>query len=161
MIHYKLNCANGHEFESWFKDSAAFDQQARLGFLECPICGDTGISRALMAPAVVKLRGVPVPVAAAPATPAATPEPSPPTPATMAATPIPAQVRAALQRLRTEVEKHCDYVGPAFPDVARSIHRGETEQRGIYGEATPDQAEMLAEEGIQVARIPWVPRADG
>ena len=161
MIHYKLHCTNGHEFESWFKDSAAFDQQARLGFLECPICGDTSISRALMAPAVVKPRGVPVPVTAAPpAAPVATPAPGPAAPA-MTATPIPAQVRAALQRLRAEVERHCDYVGPAFPDVARSIHRGEAEQRGIYGEATPDQAEMLAEEGIQVARIPWVPRADG
>ena len=73
---------------------------------------------------------------------------------------MPAQVRAALQRLRAEVEKRCDYVGPAFPDVARSIHRGESEQRGIYGEATPEQAEMLAEDGIQVARIPWLPRAD-
>lgn len=159
MIHYKLHCANGHEFESWFKDSSAFDQQARLGFLECPICGDTSVSRALMTPAVVKPRAVPVPIAATPPEPA-TPAPGPPA-AAMTATAIPAQVRAALQRLRAEVEKRCDYVGPAFPDVARSIHRGETEQRGIYGEATPDQAEMLAEEGIQVARIPWVPRADG
>lgn len=160
MIHYKLHCANGHEFESWFKDSAAFDQQARLGFLECPICGDTGVSRALMAPALVKPRGVSVPITTAPPAPA---EPAPDAAAqmTMAATPMPAQVRAALQRLRAEVERRCDYVGPAFPDVARSIHRGETEQRGVYGEASPDQAEMLAEEGIEVARIPWVPRADG
>jgi hypothetical protein len=159
MIHYKLNCTNGHEFESWFKDSATFDQQARLGFLECPICADTGISRALMAPAVVRPRGVPVPIAAPPPTPTP-PTADPAAPVAMAGAQMPAQVRAALQRLRAEVEKRCDYVGPAFPDVARSIHRGESEQRGIYGEATPEQAEMLAEDGIQVARIPWLPRAD-
>jgi hypothetical protein len=161
MIHYKLNCANGHEFESWFKDSAAFDQQAKLGFLECPICGDGSVSRALMAPALVKPRAVAPAQIAAPPPATDTPAPAPAAPAAMTTAPIPAQVRAALQRLRAEVEKHCDYVGPAFPDMARRIHRGEIEQRGIYGEATPDQAETLAEEGIQIARIPWVPRADG
>ena len=74
---------------------------------------------------------------------------------------MPAHVRAMLQRLRSEVEKNCDYVGPAFADEARKMHRGESDKRGIYGESTPEQAESLAEEGIEVARIPWVPRADG
>jgi hypothetical protein len=74
---------------------------------------------------------------------------------------MPAHVRAMLQRMRAEVEKHCDYVGPQFADEARKIHRGESDKRGIYGETTPEQVEALAEEGIEVSRIPWVPRADG
>ena len=74
---------------------------------------------------------------------------------------LPAQMLAALQRMRSEVEKHCDYVGPAFADKARAMHRGDAEPRSIYGETTEEQAESLAEEGISVAKIPWVPRADG
>ena len=65
-----------------------------------------------------------------------------------------------LQRLRAEVEKHCDYVGAAFPDEARKMHRGESDRRGIYGETTPAEADALAEEGIDIARMPWVPRAE-
>jgi hypothetical protein len=74
---------------------------------------------------------------------------------------MPAQLVAMLQKLRAEVEKNCDYVGPALADEARKIHRGEVEERGIYGEATPDEAEALADEGIELRQIPWVPRADG
>jgi hypothetical protein len=74
---------------------------------------------------------------------------------------MPDQVRAMLQRLRAEVEKNCDYVGPDFAAEARKIHYGESERRGIYGETTPDQAQTLADEGIEVASIPWVSRADG
>ena len=79
----------------------------------------------------------------------------------MAAGRIPAQMVSVLQRLRAEVEKNCDYVGPAFAEEARKIHRGESDKRGIYGETSPEQAEALAEEGIEVSRIPGVPRADG
>jgi hypothetical protein len=68
---------------------------------------------------------------------------------------------AVLQRIRAEVEKSCDYVGDDFADEARKMHRGETEHRSIYGEATEEQAESLAEEGIEIGRIPWVRRADG
>jgi hypothetical protein len=74
---------------------------------------------------------------------------------------MPAQLVAMLQKLRVEVEKTCDYVGKDFAEEARKIHHGETEARGIYGEATESEAEALAEEGIDIARIPWVPPADG
>jgi hypothetical protein len=87
--------------------------------------------------------------------------PSPDIPVSIGDVRMPAQVRAALQRLRSEVETNCTYVGPAFAEEARRMQRGESDHRGIYGETTPEQAETLAEEGIQVARIPWVPRADG
>jgi hypothetical protein len=70
-------------------------------------------------------------------------------------------MRAMLQRMRSEVEKNCDYVGPQFAEEARKMHRGESDKRSIYGETSPEQAEALADEGIEFARVPWVPRADG
>ena len=75
--------------------------------------------------------------------------------------PVPARMLAMLQRMRAEVEKRCDYVGPSFAEEARKIHRGEAEQRGIYGETTPEDAEALSDEGIEIHSIPWVPPADG
>jgi hypothetical protein len=80
---------------------------------------------------------------------------------TMASGPMPAQVLALLQRMRAEVEKNCDYVGPNFADEARRIHTGEAENRGIFGEASDEEAEALRDEGIDIARLPWVPRSDG
>jgi hypothetical protein len=161
MIHYELCCKDGHGFDGWFKDSASFDKQESAGLLECPICGTAEVTRALMTPAVTK-RGRRVPQLSAPAPEAKIGEVLPPeSPVAVDEARIPAQVRAALQRLRSEVESNCDYVGSQFADEARKMHRGESERRGIYGETTPEQAETLAEEGIQVARIPWVPRADG
>jgi hypothetical protein len=158
MIHYQLRCSQAHAFDGWFKNSTTFESQARRGLVECPECGDTGVERALMAPALTKREALPVPVAAAPSPPAEAPVPSN---EKVAGGRLPAQMLAALQRMRAEVEKNCDYVGPSFATEARKMHRGETEHRGIYGETTEDQAESLAEEGITVARIPWVPRADG
>ena len=155
MIHYDLHCSQDHSFDGWFKDSAAFDRLAKRGLVECPHCGDTKVERALMRPAVTTRGALPVPV-----TPPKPPQQQPAQDA-VAAGPMPAHVRSMLQRMRAEVEKHCDYVGPQFAEEARKMHRGESEKRGIYGETTPEQAEALAEEGVEVSRIPWVPRADG
>ena len=158
MIHYQLRCGRSHSFDGWFKDSAGFEKQAKRGLIECPECGGTDIERALMAPALTKRSQVPVPV---PVTEPESPAPSA-APAKAATGPVmPAQMLAVLQRIRAEVEKNCDYVGPSFADQARAMHRGEMEAKGIYGETTEEQAESLAEEGIEVAKIPWVPRADG
>lgn len=161
MIHYRLRCGVGHEFESWFQDSAGFEKLARAGLVECAVCGSTQVEKALMAPAVVSSRRkakAPPPPPQAEAPPPAPPAPQGPQ---MAAGPMPAQVMAMLQRLRAEVEKNCDYVGKDFAEEARKIHSGESEARGIYGEASDAEAEALADEGIDVARLPWVPRADG
>jgi hypothetical protein len=97
----------------------------------------------------------PTPVAEAPA-----PPPSPPALPAAALAAMPAELRAMLRHMRTEVEKNCDYVGADFAEEARKIHHGETEARGIFGEATEDEAEALREEGIDIARIPWVPPSD-
>ncbi|WP_439549969.1 DUF1178 family protein [Falsiroseomonas sp.] len=169
MIHYQLRCHAGHEFDGWFQDSTGFETLARAGLVECTHCGSAKVERALMAPAIRKSRrkALPVPAPAAeaaeaPATPPPAPEPAViGNPERVAGGPIPAQLLAMLQRLRAEVEKSCDYVGPSFADEARKIANGEAEARGIYGEASDAEAEALAEEGIDIARLPWVPRADG
>ena len=130
MIVYDLRCANSHEFEGWFKDSAAFDDQAAAGKLVCPICETRRIGKALMAPAV-------------------------------AGTKKGQTSRSELKRmrqfvtgLRKYVQEHAEYVGPKFPEEARKIHYGETEERHIYGEATIKEAHELIEEGVDVAPLP-------
>ena len=160
MIHYQLRCtstAEEHAFDGWYKDSAAFETLAKAGLVECPVCGGTEVGRALMAPAIPK-KGRPARNAVtAPPSPAPPPaEPAQPA----AAGPMPAQLRAVLQKFRAEVEKTCDYVGADFAEEARRMHRGESERRGIFGEASDSEAEALRDEGIDVARIPWVPPSD-
>lgn len=168
MIHYQLRCtstAGEHAFDGWYKDSAAFETLVKARLVDCPVCGGTDVARALMAPAIPR-KGRPARNAAVPAAPAEPPAAAPVTATTTeeppaAAGPMPAQLRAMLQKLRAEVEKSCDYVGGEFADEARRMHRGESERRGIFGEASDTEAEALREEGIEVGRIPWVPRADG
>ncbi len=156
MIHYELRCSQAHGFDGWFKDSGTFEKQAEMGLIECPECGGTKVERALMAPAVSKREALPAPE---PAPRAEALPPAAPDKATVGR--MPAQMLALLQKVRAEVEKNCDYVGPSFAEEARKMHRGESEPRPIYGETSQEQAESLADEGIEVAKIPWVPRADG
>jgi hypothetical protein len=155
MIHYQLRCSTEHEFDGWFADSASFDTQAARGLLECPICGTSKVERALMTPSVPK-KGRPARKTRKPAETA-----TQAAPVAVSGEHLPDQVRAMLQRLRAEVEQNCDYVGDTFADEARKIHAGRSERRGIYGETTQDEAAALEDEGITVAKIPWVPRADG
>lgn len=160
MIHYQLRCTSTpeeHAFDGWYRDSAAFDSLVRAGLVECPVCGGKQVARALMAPAIPK-KGRPTRNAAPPAPeapPAAVPAVQPAT-----AGPVPAQLRAMLQKLRAEVERNCDYVGKEFAEEARRMHRGDAERRGIFGETSDSEAEALRDEGIEVARIPWVPPSD-
>jgi hypothetical protein len=163
MIHYALRCADSHEFDGWFKNSTSFEAQAAAGLLDCPICGDRRVQRALMAPHV---QTGSIAVAAAPPQDQRAVAVQPPGRPTVEqgmavrAASLPDEVRAVLQRVRAEVEATCDYVGPRFAAEARRIHGGEAADRHIFGEATPDEAAALADDGIDVARIPWVPRAD-
>ena len=139
MIVYRLTCANEHEFEAWFRDSAACDAQVAAGRVVCPHCGDNSVRKSLMTPNVAP-RG-----------------------ADSAADAPPARRAAAmreLRELRRKVEENCDYVGPRFAEEARRIHYGETGSHAIYGEATPEDARALADEGIEFGRIPWAPRLD-
>jgi hypothetical protein len=174
MIHYALRCADGHEFDGWFKSSASFDHQAKSGLLDCPVCASTMIERALMAPriagrAIAAPQTDPAPTASANARPepadtgqpAARPDATPPrAPAPTMPQAMPDEMRVALQRIRAEIERKCDYVGPHFAREVRLMAEKREPHRPIYGEATADEAEALAEDGIEIARIPWVPRAD-
>jgi hypothetical protein len=166
MIHYALRCEAEHEFDGWFKSSAAFETQAQAGLVECPHCGSYEVTRALMAPSLSKSRPDPTPSAvpapsAAPVV-SASPAVAETNAAPVAASgPLPDHLRAMLQKLRTEVEANCDYVGSDFAAEARRIHEGDATPRAIYGETTAEEAESLAEDGVPCTAIPWVPRADG
>jgi hypothetical protein len=138
MIVFELKCGAEHTFEAWFQDSKAYERQSKRKQIACPVCGDCEVDKALMAPSVARSRE-------------------------SRAADERAMARAALQQLaalRKHVEQHCDYVGPNFAEEARKIHYGEVEKRDIYGEATANEAEALAEEGVEFARVPWAPRLD-
>lgn len=134
MIRYQLVCPKDHSFEGWFRDSAAYDAQAKKGLLVCPTCNSKKIKKAPMAPAIAKQAEQSAAQAKA--------------------------MREWVTNIRKDVEKNTEYVGEKFPDEARAIHYGDAKERQIYGEATLDDAKELIEEGIPVAPIPSLPRAD-
>jgi len=158
MILYRLRCSQGHEFESWFKDSKTYERQEKKSLVGCAVCGDSKVARAIMAPRIGKkgkAAEIEVPV------PAPAPAPSPEQQQMAAlARKMPKELREALLKVRAEVEKNCEHVGEKFADEARKIHYGESDKRGIYGETTDEEAEALAEEGIEFGRLPWIPRGN-
>ncbi len=139
MIVFDLRCANKHVFEAWFRDSKTFERQARKGEVACSTCGDTKIEKALMAPNISSSRKKEAAAETAKA----------------------ADAMRALAELQDHVVQNFDYVGPEFAEEARKIHHGESEKRDIYGEATEEDARELSEEGVEIGRVPWLPRADG
>ncbi len=162
MILYRLRCRKGHEFESWFKDSKAYERQEKRSLIGCPACGDSKVERAIMAPRIGKGSssnadiGAEGPVVA----PVAAPSPEQQQQMATLARKMPKELREALQKVRAEVEKNCEHVGDRFAEEARKIHYGESDKRGIYGETTDEEAEALADEGIQFGRLPWIPRGN-
>ena len=154
MIHYALVCEQGHGFDSWFQDSAAFDKQAKRGLVTCPHCGSAKVEKAIMAPQISssKKRKAPAEVSE-PVTPAPTPEKTP----VAMISPQEHEFRAKLKELREHLTKNADNVGPKFPEEARKMHYGEIEHRSIYGEASPKDAKELAEEGIEFHPLPILP----
>jgi hypothetical protein len=166
MIKYALACERRHTFESWFQSSAAYDTQAARALVACPICGSTKVAKAIMAPALARSRKHRLPsqeaVASAPAETAATPAVAAPssgedkTPVAMIS-PQEIEFRKKLKELRDHLTRNADNVGPKFPEEARKMHYGETEHRSIYGEASPDDAKALAEEGIEFHPLPVLP----
>jgi hypothetical protein len=163
MIRYNLVCAKGHEFESWFAGSAAYDRQAKRGLVECPICGSAKVGKALMTPRLAR-SGKSSPAApAAPET--AAPETAGPDAPAASGAPAPVAVispqeqelRTKLKELREHLVKNADNVGQRFPEEARKMHYGEKEHRSIYGTASPDDARALHEEGIAFAPLLVLP----
>ena len=151
MIRYALRCERGHEFDSWFQSSAAYDSQHNRGLVACPICESTTVNKAIMAPRIArkgKSKSAPVP-AAAPADDAA--------PTSLVMAPQERELVAKLRELRDHVLKNADNVGNKFPDEARKMHYGDIDHRAIYGEATTEEARALIDEGIEVAPLPVLP----
>jgi hypothetical protein len=129
MIRYDLRCDNGDEFEAWFGSIADYDKQAEAGLVECPHCGSKHVSKAPMAPAVQTARK-------------------------REARTEKAVAMAMAAKVREHIKDNFDYVGDKFADEARKMHEGETEERAIWGEATPEEAQALAEDGIPAAPLP-------
>jgi hypothetical protein len=160
MIQYALNCDRGHAFDSWFKNSAAYNKQANRGLVACPICGSVKVEKAIMAPRLARTDvAAPEPSAASlPPPTTAPPAPMPPGKAPVAMIgPPERELRRKLKELRDHITKNASYVGPRFPEEARKIHYGETEHRSIYGEASPEEAKQLHEEGIEFHPLPMLP----
>ena len=154
MIHYNLRCERGHAFESWFQSSSAYESQEKRKLVNCPVCGSAKVERAIMAPQIVSKksrdRAAPAPV------PATSTEVTAPgsTPLMMAQE---RELRAKLKELRDHIVKNADNVGERFPNEARKMHYGDIEHRPIYGEASPDEARSLIEEGVEVSPLPVLP----
>jgi hypothetical protein len=135
MIVFNLQCGDGHGFEAWFKDAKAYESQRRGRKVACPVCGDTKVGKVPTAPRIAKGAGdgqAPMDQARSRS----------------------AQFMNALDQLQKHVEENCDYVGDRFAQEARDIHNGEAEERGIYGQATKEEAKELSEEGVPFAAIP-------
>jgi hypothetical protein len=132
MIRYALACDQDHAFEGWFGSSGDYDDQAARGLVQCPVCGSYDVRKQIMAPAVsgTKKRG-------------------------QADEPHPRQMMMeAMRRVRKHVEENFDDVGDGFAKEARAIHEGKAEDRGIYGQATPEEVKGLVEDGVPVAPLP-------
>jgi hypothetical protein len=148
VIIYSLRCGKGHSFEGWFANIAAFDEQKADGKLLCPLCDSRSVTKAPMAPALSTKVGE----GKRPARVAMETKP-PPAPVTMATDEL-RKMRQFMTGLRKYVEQNAEYVGPKFPEEARKIHYGESDERHIYGEASLEEAADLVEEGIDVAPLP-------
>jgi len=160
MIRYALRCENDHSFESWFQDSSAYDTQVKRKLVSCPVCDSVKIEKAIMAPRIVGKKGRERAEPAAPA-PAPAPAPAASEAATPGSTPLvmaqERELRAKLKELRDHIVKNADNVGDRFPNEARKMHYGEIEHRPIYGEASPEEAKSLIDEGVEVSPLPVLP----
>jgi hypothetical protein len=160
MIRYNLRCERGHAFESWFQSSSAYETQEKRKLVSCPSCGSTSVERAIMAPQIVSRKGrdrtapdaVPAPASAPVAGTEVAPTGS--TPLLMAQE---RELRAKIKELRDHIVKNADNVGERFPNEARKMHYGDIEHRPIYGEASPEEARSLIDEGVEVSPLPVLP----
>ena len=134
MIKYRLQCANGHEFEGWFASSASYDSQVESGQLTCPECNSREVGKSIMAPNVATRAR--------------------PTAPTTTCRPVTA---TSCARLRGCMTTSSEDVGARFPEEARKIHYREVEQRAIRGTASLDEARALVEEGVEIMALPRLP----
>jgi hypothetical protein len=157
MILYTLRCEHDHTFESWFQSSSAYESQVKRKLVSCPVCDSVKVEKAIMAPRIVgkKRRERAEPVPAPAEAPAAAETPAAGSTSLMMAQER--ELRAKLKELRDHIVKSADNVGEKFPNEARKMHYGEIEHRPIYGEASPEEAKSLIEEGVEVSPLPVLP----
>jgi hypothetical protein len=139
MIRYTLRCAKDHEFDSWFQSAEAYDALKASGHVTCGLCGDGSVEKTLMAPNVRPARAKGEPAV----------KPTLTEPQT--------EIEAAFAEMRKQVEANSEYVGLNFVTEARRMHEGHIDERAIYGEAKPDEARALIEDGVPVAALPFMP----
>jgi hypothetical protein len=151
MIRYNLRCDRGHQFESWFQNSSAYDSQARRRLVSCPACGSVKVDKAIMAPQIARKKRKDN----APATATEVAEAPSSMPLMLAQE---RELRSKLKELRDHIVNNADNVGEKFPNEARKMHYGDIEHRPIYGEASPSEARALIEEGVEVAPLPVLPQ---
>lgn len=158
MIRYALICDKRHEFEIWFNSSADYDKQKKRKLVSCPVCDSTKVEKAIMAPAISKKgkRGADKAGEMAVSNAADVVPANAPAPVAMMS-PQELEFRAKLKELRDHLIKNADNVGKKFPEEARKMHYGEVEHRSIYGEASPEEAKEMIEEGIEFHPIPVLP----
>jgi hypothetical protein len=139
VIVFDLKCGQTHVFEAWFGSSADYEDQLARKLIQCPLCGDGTIGKAVMAPRLGSsvVADTPVPVATG-----------------SAAMPEMKALLAKMAQLQSKMLEKSEWVGQRFADEARSMHLGDTDQRNIHGEATPAEAAALLEEGVQVMPLP-------
>jgi hypothetical protein len=154
MIRYSLRCEQNHSFESWFQSSSAYDQQVKRKLVTCPACGSAKVEKAIMAPRIVGKKGRDKAAAPIEATAEAAPAVNEPASLMMAQE---RELRAKIKELRDHIVKNADNVGERFPNEARAMHYGDKEHRPIYGEASPEEARALIDEGVEVSPLPVLP----
>jgi hypothetical protein len=152
MLRYSLICQDGHEFEGWFRDSAAYETQASRGLLSCALCGSDKVGKAVMAPAIARRdRDVAAPPPATVGSDAATAA------APELLDPQAEGLRQMVRALRAHVEANAQDVGEDFVQTARDMHDGLVEARPIYGVAAPEEVAALHEDGIEALPLPVLP----
>jgi hypothetical protein len=157
MIRYALRCERDHTFESWFQSSSAYESQVKRKLVSCPVCNSVKVEKAIMAPRIVSKKG------REKANPAPAPMQAPASAETPATGPTPLlmaqerELRAKLKELRDHIVSNADNVGERFPTEARKMHYGDIEHRPIYGEASPEEAQALIDEGVEVSPLPVLP----
>lgn len=137
MIRFSLNCDRDHEFDGWFRNGEEFETQKKRGLVSCPVCGSSKVDKALMAPSVSTGRKRDQ--------------------IALAAGETQRQMLAQLRDMAKKVRENADYVGDKFAEEARKIHFGETDPRGIYGEASGDEVKALLEDGVEIMPLPEFP----
>ena len=145
MIKFTLKCKDDHQFESWFQSATAYDKLDAAGMVSCAVCGTTSVDKAMMAPSVQASRDAAPPAQSAPGC------------GSLSSPPDDRRARA-IAALKKQVEENSEYVGVNFAARARDMHDGLTAERPIHGEAKPEEARKLIEDGVPILPLPFVPK---